>query len=363
MHRKRFHEIDNAKALCIVLVAIGHAPGMPWWLTDLISAIRMPLFFFVSGMLLSDKKLAIGVQEKLLQSGRLIVLPYLFFFVLSFALWLMSRRLSGNPTPGSNWPDALAGFFIGTGNALFVNAPLWFFPCLFCVSLIFFGARRFLSARDAVLFFLILSGTYACVFDSPDFRLFWSLDSALVAVFFYAMGHWLMRYRDQICTVARERNSFLPAAVAGIALCVGLSAINGRVDFNTMRFGAYPLLFIPAAVAGIIGTFSFSALLPNHPVLQWLAKNTLVIFPLHYLFFMAFNATGMVFLDLPRGFWVGNTSVGCLYVVLALLCCYPASKVLYFLFPWVFPHIAARPNETAPVEKRLGELPVPARKP
>ena len=56
MGHKRDLTLDLAKAICIILMVIGHS-GCPDYLHRFIYMFHMPCFFFISGYLLNDKYL------------------------------------------------------------------------------------------------------------------------------------------------------------------------------------------------------------------------------------------------------------------------------------------------------------------
>ena len=69
--------LDVAKAICIILMVAGHA-GFPESVNHFVQLFRMPCFFFISGMLLSDRYLdtpGVGVRKKLtglLRHGKVV---------------------------------------------------------------------------------------------------------------------------------------------------------------------------------------------------------------------------------------------------------------------------------------------------
>ena len=59
--------LDVAKGMCIILMVVAHS-GCPEWMGRFIYMFHMPCFFFISGMLLSDRYLdtpGVGVRKKL----------------------------------------------------------------------------------------------------------------------------------------------------------------------------------------------------------------------------------------------------------------------------------------------------------
>ena len=148
---RRFEFIDAAKALGIVLVVLGHAPGRPDGVTTLIYGFHMPLFFFISGYLLSPERASGPLRLAIARAARSLLMPYAFFFVVSMAYWLATRHLGARAakfaqvTPA----DALHGFVTGLSSDLFINVALWFLPCMFVVQVLYAAVRRVLPPASA----------------------------------------------------------------------------------------------------------------------------------------------------------------------------------------------------------------------
>lgn len=64
---KRDITLDISKAICIILMVVGHA-GCPKYLCDVVYLFHMPCFFFISGLLFNEKyfaNLSFGITKKL----------------------------------------------------------------------------------------------------------------------------------------------------------------------------------------------------------------------------------------------------------------------------------------------------------
>ena len=84
MERKRDLSLDIAKGICIILMVFGHS-GCPEWMNRVMALFRMPCFFFISGILLSEKYLIDvkeGIRKKLKGYYRPFVKWTLIFLLL-----------------------------------------------------------------------------------------------------------------------------------------------------------------------------------------------------------------------------------------------------------------------------------------
>ena len=196
----RIEYVDNVKAMAMVFVVVGHAPGLNQFAMNFIYAFHMPVFFFVSGLLLSEQKLALPLRRFIIAQVRNLGIPYLFFFAVSYLYWLPTHRLAAAAqTVGPMaWWEPLLGLVEGSQQAWVVNAVLWFFVCLFMTTCIFFIAKRFFSARFLAVVFNLLGIVFTLAYVSSWPRWPWTLDSTLIALGFYAAGHYARGYLPQL---------------------------------------------------------------------------------------------------------------------------------------------------------------------
>ena len=118
----RIYFIDIAKGMTILLVAIYHS-SLYAFLEELmqpISLIRMPLFFFVSGYLLSKKTRLITY---FLYKADALLKPYFFVSLLLAVLY----------TSQNNFLDGVLGALYATGSSIYWM-PMWYLAHLYLVS-------------------------------------------------------------------------------------------------------------------------------------------------------------------------------------------------------------------------------------
>lgn len=334
---KRSAHIDIMKAAGIVLVVVGHAPGLGPVAKSLIYAFHMPLFFFISGLLLSERKLSASFPQTLSSLWRGLGIPYLFFFALSYLYWLPTHGLTARATHYQDvgWWEPVLGVLVGNGDALFVNVTLWFFTCLFMTSAIFFLARKRFSPARLFVAFNVGAFAFMSIHDRSWTRLPWGLDNAIVALAFYSAGHGFRGWQAS----ARKRMPKRVALVLALASAAGLvygAGINGEVDLNTLVFGSHPQLYLVNAYLGILALFCLSSILPAHPAATWLAKNTIIIFPTHLLLFGVFTGVGVVAFGLPHAFKAASPLWTAVFPLLALALSVPGAALLRRSVPAVF---------------------------
>lgn len=324
--------IDAAKALAILLVVFGHAKGIPHAYVILAYSFHVPMFFLLSGWVgeaFGKRPLGMATWTKL---ARTLLLPYLAFFVVAYAYWMLTRHIGSKAQLWGDrpWWEPLLGLLSGIGPKLYVMPALWFLPALFVTTLAYLYLRRLLSLDALALLSLPLAWGWALWFPGQDYRLPFALDVLPVALCFFAVG-----------AAAAKRSASLPRgrmgnALAALLLGLAWSAIawnNGRVDVNMMRFGDSPLAFLAASLLGSAMALCAARLVQEWAWVQWIGRNTLLILCTHTLLFSLMagvaSRTGLVRGDAWGPGWA--VSVG----VLAVLASVPIRAVIVRVAPWM----------------------------
>ena len=278
--KKRIEWIDAAKGLGIFLVVLGHALPETSIVATTIWVFHMPLFFFLSG--LNVKSWQPGGAHSLLRGIKGLLVPYVFFSVVSIILWLLA---TGEVISAESWGTQLhqmAYGVAGVEGGLRYNVPLWFFTCLLSVRLLFaLITAVFKSTLSRVIVALCLAMLAHVSLYPYFYSLVWNLDVAFAALLFFGAGYLLQD--------ARVPSSFDPRTLrqvicAGSVVVVAAAVlINGRVDMNGRGFGN-PLVFYLAAFAGIALMVELSKRCAGIGILRTVGYATIVIFPLHILF-------------------------------------------------------------------------------
>lgn len=319
---------DHAKAIGIVLVVWGHTPGVPGEWRTLIYSFHMPLFFFISGYLLKTDKLDRGLPGQVRAAAHTLLTPYVFFFAVSLAYWLATRNIGTRAGKFSEVgvPDAVLGLFSGLSSDLFVNGALWFFPCMFLAQVVYRAAWKL---RPSALGLCLASGAIAIGLLASTWpwqaRLPWGLDIVWVALVFFAAGQLVRVHPVAARCKALQQQGRRPLLALALLLpiWVAISLWQGPVDLALAHFGPSFLAYFLAAFCGIAIVWVLASRLPMTAATQWLARNTLLIFPLHALFINF--GSGLV--KLAGGVPYGPLA-SVLFTVWAILCTVPAAMLL-----------------------------------
>jgi acyltransferase len=131
---------DKLRTIGIVLVVLGHTLGISLEVELYIYSFHMPLFFFISGLVLTPTRLSQSWASAARHYGRRLLVPYFLFSIITYIPWvLVTRHYGADAALGIEAWQPLIGtlYGIGVGGWLQHNAMLWFFPCLFVLHFVY----------------------------------------------------------------------------------------------------------------------------------------------------------------------------------------------------------------------------------
>lgn len=262
----RVSYLDVFKGFGIFFVVFGHVTHIGI-LREYIWNFHMPLFFFVSGLLYKPN---LRFKDFLLKRIKSIYIPYILFFLVTFCYWLLiERHVRGGEY--SIWHQ-LFGLPYGTyeGNHLYFNGALWFLPCLFTTELLFYPISR-INSKIAIISLLIISFTVGTILKMNNINyLPFGLHTAFFALIFYGIGYMSKEIPTIICNTKRLLNIiFIVACLSVQLLCIH----DYYANINTCN-----LPYIPLAIIGIMLYLTLSIEIKNNKILEYIGKNSLVIF-------------------------------------------------------------------------------------
>lgn len=315
--QERIHWIDVLKGIGILLVALSHQQSP---LKLYIFSFHMPLFFFISGFVYHrHRQTPLGRYVK--RRAQTIAAPYFYFSLLTWPFWVLVGRRYGHDAhyQVSNFKPLLGTLYgNGHGQWMLHNIPLWFLACLFTTSVLFALIYRAGKTNRRLALSLVLLSVLGYL-DSlyMPVRLPWAFDVALTATVFYGAGFLFCALRPTGFTVGRAGGAgWLVLSLGVVALCTWL---NTRVDMNTNRYGNV-FLFYLGAFGGIAGCAALAMWIGKSTVLEYLGRNSLIIF--------AFHSVGSSFAKAPVHF-LFKTPIETTHGSLAWALVFAAGSVLF----------------------------------
>ena len=321
--------IDATRAIAIVLVVLGHARGIPHEYTLLAFSFHVPLFFLVSGWVAIAFARPRGDADAWRQLARTLLVPYVFFFFVAYAYWLLTRDMGAKALRWGDrpWWEPLSGLLAGNGPGLYVQPALWFLPALFTATLAFHYLRKRLSPGVLVAACALVAWAWTAWFPPLGLRLPWGLDVLPVSLFFFACGAALARHGQAL---PRSRSAGIALTLLVAALWLPLAWLNGKVDINRMQFGDSAPLFLLVALLGTAMTTGVAGWICRWPGVQWIGRNTLLVLCTHFLVFFVLSGLRSL-----AGVHAGPGAGWALFVsAFALVAAVPMRWLLMRFAPW-----------------------------
>lgn len=180
----RIDWVDVLKFFGMFAICVGHLGEPAGLAPPFVYRYHVHLFFFAAG-LFALKHCEEGFGRFCLRKVRALYLPYLFFSLLSVAVF--GPLLNASASTVASW---CLGSLVAC-RADLLAPPLWFFPCLLVIAVAFEALRRLFRGRLApVVAVAAVLNVAAFLYNDGLPRLPLTLDSAAEYLLYYAVGAW-----------------------------------------------------------------------------------------------------------------------------------------------------------------------------
>jgi fucose 4-O-acetylase-like acetyltransferase len=251
----------------------------------------MSLFFFISGYLEKNRK----IKETLQIGLKTIIIPYLLLYCLDYFWWfsvslLRHPEIFGEISLDNALIKPFLGMIFGVGYntefSMMVDVPLWFLPGLFFTKIIHSVLQ--LIFKNNTLYYLlsnVLIIGIVIFLKNINIDLLFSLDSALLAFPFFAIGY-VLKNKNTLKPMEQMHKKhlliFMVLATIGYIILVLTVPVNGRIDINSCNYGKNILLFYIIGMIGIISTIFLSLLYTHHRrIITIISNGTIIIMAFH----------------------------------------------------------------------------------
>ncbi len=300
--KQREISLDVAKGMCILLMVMGHA-GCPEWFRRFSYFFHMPVFFFISGMLLSDRYLddqRTGIVKKL----KGYYWPFLKWTVIFILLHnaFVSLHVINVETYG--WRDLLERLLrtvTMTGGEQLLGG-YWFLISLTWASigsivvLGFLKRHGWISGKimgGAILTSLVIASTESLLpFALPaQFRC-----QTFLALAFFMSGYV---YKKKIARGGNVSRKIACARLLGLLAVLGVS-FYWHSDMGEAKTLSW--LYYLVALCGTLGFLQLARMLQHRGLIRlfnYIGNKTLYILTFHFLCFKPVSLAWVAMHHLP----------------------------------------------------------------
>lgn len=276
----RISWIDNLRWFWILLIVLGHCilPANNL-LTPYIFSFHVALFFFLSWFLFNSNKYLSFKKYFKNRFSRLII-PFVFFNIIYFVFYKLIWEFSWTRIIDflvwlfywdylwDNW-----WYFNNTGWFNLVNVATWFLPALFITSIYYFFINKFIKSKIYKFIILLLLSIIIFIESKITiFRLPWSMEIWLVAVFFYWTAHI---FKEQILYFV-EKINLKYLLLLPIVLTIHLNFLNS-VNISTNYYWNNYILFLLNTFLWILFFTIISKNIWKNKLLDFYWKNSIIV--------------------------------------------------------------------------------------
>lgn len=273
---KRIEWIDAAKGIGALLVLMGHFTANNKC-TAMIYCFHMPLFFVLSGMVYNaekNNKFMPFLKNKIMT----LLVPMVLFNSLNWIIQKGILLINGESMDGL-WKSFL-GIIIATKNTKFEGAT-WFIAAMFIVQMIGYFVIKFCKSNRKRVFICssIIMAIGLLYVKIVAFPLIYGLDTSLVAFGFWGIGYAM---KDILSKMASSKWIVMYIIMVPVAY-LNFKQSGQRIEMYANNYGN-AVMFMIAAIAGVLGTIGLSKVFENKKQLSELGKYSLYIYGMQNIF-------------------------------------------------------------------------------
>lgn len=298
---KRLDYIDAAKAVSIIMIMYGHITEIANPVDTWISSCKICSFYVISGFLIAyterfQKRSSMVIFRDLFST---LAWPYLTFSVLAIAsraFFIYSRNLE--PDGKIKSVAAVVHQWFTDMWTLIGIKSMWFLPTLFFAELIILALYH-MPKLFSVIYAVgglygykaaIMAIEYVSAMDMSEEHIYeltgflGMLGKSFAAAWFVGAGYILFYIMKRADMITGHGVFKIAAGTVLSVINLYLSLRNSSVDFNLLKMGREPALFIFGGVFGSLGIILLLAGLSEYISLSGLSywgRNSLILMCTH----------------------------------------------------------------------------------
>ena len=267
---KRIEWIDSMKGYAICMMMFSHIEYAPDFIKNFISPIFLALFFIASGYTFRPSS---DFKTFFFKKVRTVLWPWLVFG--SFNIFLTQILTFSEQEP---LKQQFISLFLQIRGQ---NDGLWFFPCIFCVSNLFFLLQKYI--RSEKIFFciqpcLLLAGMFYTMSGGSDLP--WHIQMWGSGCFYMTIGYFYRQKEKQLIFLSKKSAAlvFFVIFTLSYVLC---NILYTDVHINFYDYGPSICFYFIIMLSGAAFSVSILQQLPAFRIVQYTGRSSLLYFAFH----------------------------------------------------------------------------------
>lgn len=281
MGKNRIEYIDLMKGICIIMVVLLHCgffTGKLAAINEYLKLVRMPLYFFLSGLFFKSYGSFFSFFLKKINN---LVIPYLFFSLLYLIYFTFSAH---DKIDYLSWKYYFFGFLEP------YNYPLWFLRSLFTTYIIYYGLNK-LTERSFFKIIISFIISIAIWYITPSIKelnsnLFnWifirqNLLSSLFALPYIAVATYLKQKGLLSLSLT------MPKALLLLCFSTSLLIMFYTDDFGlkSANYGNNLIYLYISSFSGIFAIYSLARIFNKLYFISYVGRYSIIVLGMHIIF-------------------------------------------------------------------------------
>ncbi|MBE5947603.1 MAG: hypothetical protein E7261_01095 [Lachnospiraceae bacterium] len=276
--------IDTARGIGILLLILGHIVTANSYLFNWIYSFHMPLFFFLSGMVVNEKNFC-NFPTYIKKKNKARLLPYFVITFLGIIICMIIPQYRKDAI-ALGLTAHIVNIFLYLRPAWLYIGQVWFLPALFWSEIYFYGFYKLVGKKHifiqlATSLIFVVGARYIWYLDPYipiTRRVPFLLDVAFMGTFCYILGF----FAKKLCIFERI-NKWWSLPLIPILLVINIyfgTYLNGYVNMCDLVF-VDAFRYITAMIAGVGFILLLSLFIQKIRFLQWLGRYSLPLFASH----------------------------------------------------------------------------------
>lgn len=244
----------------------------------------MPLFFIISGVVFRYGKYS-ALKECVVDKAKKLLVPYVMLFLVNLPFWYLNKKILGSSSATAL--DMLSGFVAANQNlGAMTSGALWFLPCLFLVSVLFWGLVHLektgkLKLEASMILCFLAAWFLSTFYDEPAF---WHWATVPMATVFYWIGYsfgqvW-KTFEDRFEKFQSPSAAFSGFAIATLAVGTWVAFVNGKISMHGNSYHEIALMLLSSLCLSL-GLAMLFMRLPKIKLFDYAGKNSIIFFGFH----------------------------------------------------------------------------------